>query len=180
MRSYKADREFMEDRQDLSNTEAPGNVEKGGGMMTEYEQATGEGEKTVYRGPRFQPLVVKFCPVCKKPFEVPIGRANRTIYCSTSCAQRKYSNRINLSKPLIREYYLERCNFKCSSCSSTAELVGQALELHHIFPLSNGGTDDPENIQVLCFKCHREKHGIISDVAPVVNKIKSMVAGDDL
>jgi hypothetical protein len=42
----------------------------------------------------------------------------------------------------------------CAFCHSTTR-----LEVDHIIPLSRGGTDDPSNLQVLCQRCHRVKHG---------------------
>ena len=36
------------------------------------------------------------------------------------------------------------------------------VELHHIIPISEGGTHDIENLQLLCDTCHRKTHGIRS------------------
>jgi len=38
---------------------------------------------------------------------------------------------------------------ECESCNSTSK-----LEWHHIVPWSEGGDDEPENLQVLCESCH--------------------------
>ncbi len=42
---------------------------------------------------------------------------------------------------------------KCEHCGST-----QNLQVHHILPVADGGTDDPENLRVLCETCHKETH----------------------
>ena len=42
---------------------------------------------------------------------------------------------------------------RCEECSSTSE-----LEWHHIIPFSKGGTDEPENLKVLCQLCHKLYH----------------------
>lgn len=45
--------------------------------------------------------------------------------------------------------------FACVYCGiSTAE----KYEVDHIIPLSRGGSDYPENLQILCMRCNRSKH----------------------
>ena len=43
---------------------------------------------------------------------------------------------------------------KCQHCGCYTICI----ERHHIIPVSEGGTDDPENIEFLCPMCHREAH----------------------
>lgn len=42
---------------------------------------------------------------------------------------------------------------ECSICKSK-----DSLEVHHIVPRILGGTNDRENLIVLCHKCHRKAH----------------------
>lgn len=42
---------------------------------------------------------------------------------------------------------------KCAKCGSTKKLVK-----HHIIPRTFGGTEDPNNLQLLCEACHFEVH----------------------
>ena len=51
-----------------------------------------------------------------------------------------------------RKILLEKHN-KCAKCGRT---IG--LEVHHITPVIQGGTDSIENLEVLCDICHREVH----------------------
>ena len=44
---------------------------------------------------------------------------------------------------------IEGSKVLCEECASTAE-----LEWHHIIPFSEGGTDNPSNLAVLCKACH--------------------------
>lgn len=67
--------------------------------------------------------------------------------------------RSHLHQPLIREYYFERANFQCQQCGAIRE--DKALEIHHILPLYKGGNNDPDNLIVLCKKCHQKKHKIM-------------------
>lgn len=46
----------------------------------------------------------------------------------------------------------ERDNGKCVNCGSKGD-----LERDHDIPFSKGGTNTPENIQLLCSKCNCEK-----------------------
>jgi 5-methylcytosine-specific restriction endonuclease McrA len=48
----------------------------------------------------------------------------------------------------------ERDHYSCAECG-----VGGMLHLHHIRPLSQGGTNRLDNIAMLCEHCHKEAHG---------------------
>ena len=43
----------------------------------------------------------------------------------------------------------------CQLCGATREQ--ERLEVDHIVPRSKGGTNDPDNLQVLCIRCNRGK-----------------------
>ncbi len=49
----------------------------------------------------------------------------------------------------------DRC---CQKCCRGPERVGgtEGLHVHHIHALMDGGTDDLENLILLCWACHRE------------------------
>ena len=42
---------------------------------------------------------------------------------------------------------------KCELCGNT-----QQLQVHHILPVSQGGRNNPENLQVVCNSCHLKIH----------------------
>lgn len=50
---------------------------------------------------------------------------------------------------------LKRAKFRCELCGISAE--EKALEVDHIIPRNHGGTDDPSNLQCLCFSCNAMK-----------------------
>ena len=52
---------------------------------------------------------------------------------------------------------LNRDNYTCQICGATVK-DGAKLEIDHIIPYSKGGTNDENNLQVLCQQCNREKH----------------------
>jgi hypothetical protein len=49
----------------------------------------------------------------------------------------------------------QRDNYECRICHRTDE----PLEVDHIVPTCQGGTDDSDNLQTLCWECNRGKGG---------------------
>lgn len=56
----------------------------------------------------------------------------------------------------IRNRYI-KAHPLCERCYSKGKYVMAAL-VHHKLPLSNGGTNDEENLQSLCISCHEKIH----------------------
>ena len=46
----------------------------------------------------------------------------------------------------------------CVDCQAKGR-VALAEHLHHVIPLAQGGTHDPENLEGLCVACHLRRHG---------------------
>jgi hypothetical protein len=59
-------------------------------------------------------------------------------------------------KPSLRFQVLKRDDYRCQMCGVTAK-DGATLEIDHIHPVSKGGTNDPDNLQVLCRDCNAGK-----------------------
>lgn len=51
---------------------------------------------------------------------------------------------------------------ECAVCGSK-----ENLEIHHIVPISKGGTNEIENLAILCRKCN---HKIRDNIVPIVEK----------
>lgn len=62
------------------------------------------------------------------------------------------NKRENISKAL-RYRLLVESKFSCSACGSKREKE-QQLHIDHILPVSKGGTNDPQNLRVLCDECN--------------------------
>ena len=61
----------------------------------------------------------------------------------------------------------------CAACSQKID-AGKAWDIDHILPLALGGTNAPENLQILCRPCHRAKT-THSDI-PRISKTKRLKA----
>lgn len=55
-----------------------------------------------------------------------------------------------------RKTALLKSDLTCSQCGFRAAHVGQ-LDVDHVVPKWRGGTNDPDNLQVICANCHRLK-----------------------
>lgn len=54
---------------------------------------------------------------------------------------------------MLRQKAFEKYGSNCSSCTSTSN-----LQVHHKIPLSVGGTNDLDNLMILCESCHEKLH----------------------
>lgn len=55
----------------------------------------------------------------------------------------------------IRKDILERDGYQCTECGTSKE----QLHVHHITPVSEGGSHSPKNLRTLCHSCHEDIHG---------------------
>ena len=55
----------------------------------------------------------------------------------------------------FRDQLFKSCKGKCEECKN--KLVDGEFQIDHIRPLANGGTNDVENLQLLCLSCHADK-----------------------
>lgn len=51
---------------------------------------------------------------------------------------------------------LKAAKAKCEKCKTSKNLT-----VNHKTPLANGGTNEAENLEIVCRKCHDRYHGII-------------------
>ena len=52
---------------------------------------------------------------------------------------------------------LEAAKASCEKCKTAKNLT-----VNHKTPLSQGGTNEAENLEILCRECHEKYHGMIS------------------
>ena len=77
----------------------------------------------------------------------------------------------------VAEQTLSRAQGRCELCGSPAPFVDlneePFLEVHHIIPLSEGGTDDLKNTAALCPNCHRAVH-YAKDASELQRRLKAL------
>ena len=59
----------------------------------------------------------------------------------------------NISAETRRKVY-RRDGYRCALCDDT-----RGLQIHHVVHRSKGGSDRPQNLITLCWKCHAVAHG---------------------
>lgn len=65
--------------------------------------------------------------------------------------------------PAVVAYALNRAKGRCERCTKKAPFTSAStglpyLEVHHVIPLKDGGSDTVNNVKALCPNCHREVH----------------------
>ena len=76
----------------------------------------------------------------------------------------------------VRYEVLKRAAYRCELCGIGSDLKG--LEVDHILPRNLGGTDDPENLQALCYSCNAMKRDRDStDFRPIKGSYDHREAG---
>ena len=60
-----------------------------------------------------------------------------------------------------RAELLDKAEYTCSGCGGQAPAV--RLQVHHVVPVHLGGTNDDDNLVVLCIHCHAGRHAVDRD-----------------
>jgi 5-methylcytosine-specific restriction endonuclease McrA len=110
--------------------------------------------------------VEKHCLKCGAVFYERKCHSSRRKYCSYECANQVFSEFwYQMSQGDDRHFYtrtfwkklrsliLERDEHKCQKCGNK-----EKLNVHHIQEKRNNGTEDFDNLIVLCSSCHRKTH----------------------
>ena len=74
------------------------------------------------------------------------------------------AKRYNRAWKRIRDRYITEHPL-CEDCLEQDRIV-PAAEVHHVVPLSRGGTSDTRNLRALCRSCHQKRHIDIGDRRP--------------
>ncbi len=78
----------------------------------------------------------------------------------------------------IRKAILERDNYRCAICGNTNR--HSKLEVDHIIPIVRGGTNDFDNLCILCEECNRGKCDDLIRIPIVKNKLQQELDKDEL
>lgn len=94
--------------------------------------------------------------VCAKPGcpELAVDRA----HCDAHKREPWTGTRKRSSRPWARKRrrILQHDHYRCQPCKRQGKRT-KATEVDHIKPLSQGGTDDDNNLESVCRDCHRTK-----------------------
>jgi hypothetical protein len=71
------------------------------------------------------------------------------------CSFEEYSKNNHNHTIGYRLAVYERDHYSCAYCGEDEEI----LEVHHIIPLKDNGTNDLGNLVLLCYECHLKAHG---------------------
>lgn len=76
----------------------------------------------------------------------------------------------------VREQLIKQADFSCEICPARGPQVGgdATLHLHHRQSPAAGGTNDPENIVVLCADCHYHHHSGRTDPEEVETNLETV------
>jgi len=94
-------------------------------------------------------MVNKRCPVCNAPYFLAESRQQQG-------SRDLYDWYINISPVwyAIRKWAMQRAKNRCEQGGSTIN-----LSVHHL-TYNTLGKEHPEDLRVLCQKCHEKAHGI--------------------
>ncbi|MBE6487028.1 MAG: hypothetical protein E7Z85_09340 [Methanosphaera stadtmanae] len=94
----------------------------------------------------------KYCTSCGRV----LGDVDFSLcpYCGEQLSEREGRQSI---PDRIRHEVFKRDGYRCRECGASLE-EGATLEIDHIIPVANGGTNDIDNLQTLCKKCNRGKY----------------------
>jgi hypothetical protein len=105
---------------------------------------------------------IRVCPVCGKEF---LSKRNRKT-CSHACANigrtgitykqlgRPRKDRVEDARAL-KKRLVDSHGSRCQRCGYSDVNI---LVIHHIVRRCDGGTNDPENLELVCPNCHAEIH----------------------
>lgn len=100
----------------------------------------------------------KICPICQKEY------TGHKKTCSRSCSNKgrygiKYDGKNNSNKYIrgktLKKQLASINNGICDNCGNDNYNI---LQVHHKIERCNGGTDDLDNIVLLCPNCHMVEH----------------------
>lgn len=74
-----------------------------------------------------------------------------------------------------RQYYLDKFNHSCVHCGANSNLC-----IDHIVPISIGGVNSEDNIQVLCRSCNSSKGGKRRVKRDITEKKQRKIYLDDI
>ena len=131
------------------------------------EEARGLLESKGLRSETYEVQICRLHEWCNQ--EISSKIVAKAIGCSVSYAQRfsydddkggfekgwSKTDQSQKVSPGARTKIINRDNNSCLRCGVGGEIE---LEVHHILPINQGGTNDDSNLATLCPRCHKAAH----------------------
>jgi HNH endonuclease len=70
----------------------------------------------------------------------------------------------------IQDQVRQRSGYLCEYCHASELWQYVKFTVDHVIPVTQGGTDDLENLALACFHCNRRKTNRLSAIAPRTNQ----------
>lgn len=101
--------------------------------------------------------------ICRNCGQVFLAYNKNRGLCSLKCRKEQYETKKGFKHSEVewlslREFIMERDNYTCQRCGQFLMDIG--LAVHHKVFLRQRGTNSPENLIILCNKCHRKAHSL--------------------
>jgi hypothetical protein len=135
------------------------------------------GDRLHTAGPAAQ-IIIHQCPDCERATvttsrgEMRVAPAQLAAIACDACVQRPGKPNRATIKPSVRTAVLARDRHRCATpgCRSA-----HFLEVHHVKPRTEGGSNRAENLITLCSRCHGFVHdsGWVVAVAPAFAQIEA-------
>lgn len=116
--------------------------------------------------PRF--VAEAFCEWCGQL--LPRGRKN---FCCDKCARLYDQVIVWKARGGYAQHIMRRDLFSCQDCGALHAIMNRhglyvpasdgELDIHHILPVSQGGSDAPGNLVTLCKACHLARHAALRE-----------------
>jgi len=117
----------------------------------------------------FRVMTCKKCGIVEKPYTN--GQSNPVhgykVYCHACHTWLGWSGKTKQLKnedgerQISSQWTAKRLQIDtCQCCLRSLEKLGdnESLEIHHVVPVKDGGSDKLDNIWILCTTCHKEVH----------------------
>ena len=98
-----------------------------------------------------RPQYLHICKICNEEYNTT---SKQSSFCSGSCKSKNYREKQKIRKYSIKTIYKLLKKIPCQLCG----WKDTTRDIHHIIPVSKGGTNDISNLIVLCPNHHRMVH----------------------
>ncbi len=118
------------------------------------------------------PKKLQYTQICKHCGREFLSASKQSKYCSDSCKQKNYRAKqkdLSNENSSIKTFYKVFENVPCELC----QWDKTSRDLHHIIEVSNGGTNELNNLLCVCPNCHRMIHNNLISKDDIENIIKN-------